>query len=52
MLLTLAQFLVDGDLFAKINQYIPVARTRSSIIGKDATRAQIYAGLEKVRTLP
>ena len=28
-----------------LNQYSPVPRARSSIAGKDATRAQIYAGL-------
>ena len=30
-----------------LNQYSPVPRARSSIVGKDATRAQIYAGLGK-----
>ena len=28
-----------------LNQYSPVPRARSSIAGKDATGAQIYAGL-------
>ena len=28
-----------------LNQYSPVPRARSFIAGKDATRAQIYAGL-------
>ena len=27
-----------------LNQYSPVPRARSSIAGKDATRAQVYAG--------
>ena len=38
--------------FNLLNQYSPVPRARSSIAGKDAMRAQIYAGLGKCQPDP